>query len=177
MKKSAVRNIRKEHDVGGDGGYVFDSGCNPSGVTKIHILCGHFRSYKKEYKWAILRVFLEFADSPSSKHPSYHVYEISRGTPSTFVVSPGDKITKIVIWADELSAHALQIHTKNGIISELYGCLDQDSKPHVFHGDSTYRIRDDIELVGVYGKCGELLVRLGFRFAEVVTRQGCIWNE
>jgi len=161
----AVKTI-KEHDVGGDLGYRFDSGCNPTGVTKIHIVCGHFKYDKKEYKWAVLRVFLEFADS--SKNPSYHVYQISRGILSTFQVNPGDKITKIVVWADELSAHALQIHTKYGIISELYGCPNQESKPHEFYGGSAFEGRDDIELVGVHGKCGELLDRLGFTFAAVV---------
>ena len=165
--KIFVKSINKQDAVGGVGGYAFDSGCNPTGVSKVHILCGeHF--WIKKYLWATLRVFLEFRDSPT-KHPTYHGWQKNSGTLHTFEVGPDDKITKVVVWADKICAHALQIHTKNGIISELYGFPNEDSKPHEFYGGHAIKDGDDIQIVGVHGRVGGLLDSLGFTFGTVVT--------
>ena len=40
--KIFVKSINKQDAVGGVGGHVFDSGCNPTGVSMVHILCGDF---------------------------------------------------------------------------------------------------------------------------------------
>eukprot|EP00532_Pseudo-nitzschia_australis_P012552 CAMPEP_0168211052 /NCGR_PEP_ID=MMETSP0140_2-20121125/3503_1 /TAXON_ID=44445 /ORGANISM="Pseudo-nitzschia australis, Strain 10249 10 AB" /LENGTH=67 /DNA_ID=CAMNT_0008137705 /DNA_START=54 /DNA_END=254 /DNA_ORIENTATION=+ len=52
--------LDKQEAVGGNGGVSFDSGCNPSGLCKIHICVGPYQHKDVWYHSTIKRIFLEF---------------------------------------------------------------------------------------------------------------------
>lgn len=160
--------------VGGNGGYIFDSGCNPSGVTKVHIDCSEFRSGGFNYKMAIRRVFLKFEDNLSFKHPSYDAFEALYADASNiisfaFETPSGDKISKISVWNDVRCVQALQFQTQSGRVSQVFGMITNESCRHDFEGGSRFQGGDDdVHLVGVHERCRGLIDKLGFTFGSVV---------
>ena len=78
--------LDKQDFVGGNGGYLFDSGCNVTGLRKVYMeqVCMEHGKYKydncnKIHPYLIKRIFLEFNNSPTdfslnTKHGRYPQY-------------------------------------------------------------------------------------------------------
>mmetsp|Transcript_30448 Transcript_30448/g.37052 ORF Transcript_30448/g.37052 Transcript_30448/m.37052 type:complete len:190 (-) Transcript_30448:186-755(-) len=153
----------KHKAVGGNGGYSFDSGCNPSGVTKVHIECGYMRFHGFTYLSTIKRIFLEFSSScGEQKVPMYHGCGVEKSDNKTFTfyATASDPIAKVNVWSDERVAKAVQFETRNGVISPMYGITEAGETLTVFQGGN------DAHLVGIHGRFGGLIDMLGFTFAS-----------
>ena len=117
--------------VGGKGGIAFDSGCNLSGLRKVHIHCGPFYHEGVDtYDSTIKRIFLEF-DKPfhlkdARGEPSYNGCGIGmnkdRDTQSIFELNPSDSIVRIDVWNDGFVVNAIRFFMKSGAISQLTEC-------------------------------------------------------
>ena len=162
--------IERQEAVGGNGGHLFDSGCNLFGLRTVHIKCGPFESNSKSYTCLIKRIFLEFerpTHSPEGSYqsPSYlglNVYGNSSGY--NFEVDADDSIVRIDVWASDDFVNALQFHLKSGLVSELYGT------PYIFGSELTSfeGKNPNSKLVGVHGRFSGVIDKLGFTFAAIV---------
>lgn len=170
MKSGSKLILDKPQPVGGSGGQRFDSGCNLSGVAKVHIECGYINMsgfYSCVCRSTIKRIYLEFnkpSDPQCRKEPSYHGFEYKRPDDRmrTFVLDPNDEIVKIVVWTEGTLANAVCFHTRMGLISQTYGIPKDGTETVEFHGGKGRR------LVGVYGRFGYVIDSLGFTFASIV---------
>jgi hypothetical protein len=173
--------IDRQNPHGGNRGRLFDSGCNLSGVRKVHIHTGPFQG--REYHYhdsAIKRIFLEFetALQPGrTRTPSYPLWgwraegDETRYPPSlyptterTFVVDPEDPIVRIDVWSNYQIVTAIRFHLESGSISEIYGMVGTQNglnPPVVFEGR-----RPGSRLVGVHGFYSGVIDTLGFTFAS-----------
>ena len=152
--------------VGGNGGNLFDSGCNPSRVKKVRIECGYFLFHKTEYVSTIKRLWFEFDHRQTDLAKGDVFYN---GCPkntdgnkmATFELYPNDEIVKIVVWSDNKLAHAVQFHTEMGIVSPMYGIPLPNSTATEFQGE------DGSRLAGVHGRFGAAMDKLGFSFVTL----------
>jgi Jacalin-like lectin domain len=152
--------------VGGDGGGLFDSGCNPSGVVKVRIECGYIKHNGTKYMNTIKRIWLDFQDPSPESDSIFYGYPVHGtglfDTPNktfTFPLGKDDQIVRVVVWSDGVLANAVQFHTEAGIISAMYGMPGPDATSSEFQGHT---------LVGVYGRFGVVIDKLGFSFATTV---------
>jgi Jacalin-like lectin domain len=163
--------------VGGDGGCLFDSGCNTSGVTKVRIECEPIRHNGKQYLNTIKRIWLEFhcptADCPA-RPVTYPGYPLPRGDyeVSTFIVEPYDQIVKIVVWSDGILVNAIEFHTKQGCVSPRYGMPTIGG-----HTVAEFQGDDSSILVGVHGRVGSAIEKLGFSFATDLDMPGMVLDD
>lgn len=159
--------------VGGDGGIPFDSGCNPFGVKKVTVTTGPFWGNKE----VIQRIHLEFnyptsAGSESETLPSFPSFAVHNEEGDTdnkvgsLVLYPNDCIVQVDVWSTGI-VRAVQFHTKCGIISPLFGSPTGDSVMTEFRAPA----EEDAELVGVHGRYGGVIDKLGFSFAKVNHQQ------
>ena len=163
--------FHKKSAIGGSGGHLFDSGCNLSGLRKVHVYCGPFEFDGTFYPSCILRVFLEFQDSTTT--PEYIGFNHEPAAIQTFGVEEGDKISKIEVWHDKKCVTGLQIHTVSGRVSHLFGT------PLKFHSKSMFQAEKVdggngkimMDLVGIHGSFGGLIDSVGFTFANVMAEQ------
>ena len=71
--------LDRQDSVGGLGGHLFDSGCNLSGLRKVHIELGGYQYENRRYPSLIKRIFLVFNNHPTDsnldtkeeRHPQY----------------------------------------------------------------------------------------------------------
>eukprot|EP00535_Pseudo-nitzschia_heimii_P008404 CAMPEP_0197192366 /NCGR_PEP_ID=MMETSP1423-20130617/24963_1 /TAXON_ID=476441 /ORGANISM="Pseudo-nitzschia heimii, Strain UNC1101" /LENGTH=193 /DNA_ID=CAMNT_0042645233 /DNA_START=104 /DNA_END=685 /DNA_ORIENTATION=+ len=158
--------IDKQKAVGGSGGYLFDSGCNLSGVRKIRIQCGRYSKHNDVYRNTIKRVFLEFKKpSPANnlRFPSYDgPFKPDKFRERILETEPDDPIIRVDIWTDGKVVNAIQFHMRSGFISEVYGLPQSDSESYSFAAT-----QPDSYLVGIHGSFGEVIDKLGFTFAKI----------
>ncbi len=157
--------IGKQAGVGGDIGQLVDSGFNQCDFRNIHIECGP----QGPYQYTIKRIFLEFRPLvyPQSRYftPSYQGTDVDSGSNEirTFAIYRGDPVVRIDFWATDYHVNAVQFHNSSGLVSEVYGCPHHTNcKFTSFKGKHPHS-----NLVGVYGRFGEAIHKLGFTFAAV----------
>ena len=161
--------IDKQEAVGGNGGYFFDSGCNLFGLRKVHVNCGPFDWNNKHYASTIKRIFLEFERPTHSQQgkylsPSYVQYAVyGDSATTTFEIDADDSIVRIDVWASDDLVNAVQFYLKSGLVSELYGA------PYIYGSKLTSFVgkNPDSKLVGVHGRFGGVIDKLGFNFASL----------
>jgi hypothetical protein len=164
---------------GGDGGGMFDSGCNLSGVKKVRIECGYMKHNGTKYMNTIKRIWLDFHTPSLGEDVIFHGYAAdgtsgwdkfigAYNTTFTFELGGEDQIVKIVVWSDGILANAVQFHTEMGIISPMYGMPATPANSFTFQG----RCDSDSRLVGVHGRFGGAIDKLGFSFATFITVGG-----
>ncbi|CAB9498780.1 Jacalin-related lectin [Seminavis robusta] len=166
-------SLAKIPGVGGNGGRPFDSGCNPTGVWQVHVECGPIFSYVlqngKYYTSTVKRIFLRFHKTCSNRGDAiyYHWYPagLNVGTKKYFFnVNDGDSIVKTVVWSDGFLVNAIQFYTEKGIVSPMYGLPRPESLESEFKGPQ------GSQLVGIHGRYGAAIDKLGFSFAKVNER-------
>lgn len=175
--------LDKQDSVGGFGGCEFDSGCNLSGVKKVYIYVGSAVLLERQsmYTSTIRRIYFEFEtpfDASSNNFmgrlsPTYEatstLWSIIGSSPCVLDVDASDPIVKIDVWTDEVLANAVRFHFRSGAISETYGTKPaRRPDPISFEG----RSRGHSRLVGLHGRYGGAIDRLGFRFAVLPRRTG-----
>ena len=131
----------KQEAVGHGGGSLFDSGCNLSGVSKVHISY-HGRDRNSNFIGtcvfsAIERIFLEFKKPLQQSEPKVPFYSWKAPKPKVekrkflteqiFEVDDNDPIVRIDVWTDYF-VNAIQFHLESGLISQLYGVPDSRSE-------------------------------------------------
>mmetsp|Transcript_3484 Transcript_3484/g.7956 ORF Transcript_3484/g.7956 Transcript_3484/m.7956 type:complete len:316 (+) Transcript_3484:145-1092(+) len=165
----------KQDSVGGFGGYEFDSGCNLSGVKKVYVYIGSTILFGRLslYPSTIRRIYFEFETpiNALSKNftgrlsPTYGakstLWSIIGSSPCVLEVDANDPIVKIDVWTDTVLANAVRFHFRSGAISETYGTKPaRRPDPVSFEG----RSRGNSRLVGLHGRYGSAIDRLGFSF-------------
>ncbi|VEU42216.1 unnamed protein product [Pseudo-nitzschia multistriata] len=166
-----LMSLNKQEAVGGKGGYAFDSGCNISGLRKVHIHAGPYAHGTVKYHALINRVFFEF-DTPfhqnSEQEPCIHVFGgvemyAKNTTYSVFLVPENDPIARIDVWSDNLVT-GLQFTMASGAVSQVYGSISPTKS-----SKSSFEPKDDSlwQLVGIHGSCGTVVDSLGFTFGRV----------
>lgn len=172
--------IDKQEAVGcSDVGTVFDSGCNLSGIRKVHMLYGNYcrrvgRGSQDVY--VIRKIFLEFEKPMNSigLSPTYNGEPFAAQYFRTFDVFEDDAIVKVDVWTTEKYVTGIRFHLKSGSVSELFGePLDPSQPPSSFEGK-----HPGSKLVGIHGLyskgisngyCGYRdTYKVGFTFATVV---------
>ena len=163
-------SLYKPPSVGGSGGHKFDSGCNPSGVVRVHVEVSPFHWERfGPYDSTIARVFMDFQNPTTSSSHKNQFYWGADGTTQgsrntfTFKVPQEDSIYKVVVWSDGMVANAVQFYTRFGYISPLYGMEVDNSKSTTFQAPEG----TDSQLVGVYGRFGGIIDSLDFAFASL----------
>lgn len=163
--KQETTILDKKSPAGGRGGSMFDSGCNLSGVTRVAIVCGTAFHWLKDYRFAIKRIYLMFNDKDQrtlGKNVVFGGFALGAGGNNHtffFDLAPHDTISKVVVWADNYLANAVQFHLISGHTSPMFGIPVSDAKPTTFCGGA------GSQLVGIYGRYGGAINSLGFSFA------------
>ena len=172
-EKNPTVTLDKQKAVGGDSYNMFDSGCNLSGLRKVHMYWDYNTksTCHSGSRSTIKRIFLEF-DKPSRsndrREPSYNngiaMSKISDDTLSIVEVNTNDPIVRIDVWTNGSIVNGIQFFMRSGAISQLYGMTVNPNNPATtFEGKGPCS-----ELVGVHGCCGEAvggINKLGFTFA------------
>ena len=147
-------------------GYMFDSGCNLSGVRKIHVCLGTSTNHINQIKYyqTIERIFLEFETTMhSDKHltPFYDVGGAFSGSGIRRIlkVDKNDSIARIDVYRHGYTPCGIQFHLNSGAVSELYGSTG-NSGATSFEGN-----HPGSKLVGVHGLYSKSIVKVGFTFA------------
>jgi hypothetical protein len=159
--------LDKQEAVGGTGGrYLFDSGCNVTGLRKVHIEQG-----KDGCCWYVIkRIFLEFnnhtdsnQDTKQERHPQYfHYYNVSTKL-STFELNPNDHIIKVNVWSDDDFVTGISFFLMSGTVSQLYGAPSKSDTVSTFEG------KNGATMVGIHGCFSECAIeRLGITFAKTM---------
>merc|ERR1712183_1011047 len=160
-------SVDKQEAVGGKGGGEFDSGCNLSGICKVHIHHGNFFFGNKfaYYNCVIKRIFLEFNKPTQSNkkqkgEPWYGQHGTNgHTTENTILLNSNDRIVKIDVWTDGFIVNAIRFVMKSGTISQIYGRPAGSYKS--FEGKN-----EKSQLVGIHGRYGGIIDSLGFTFAS-----------
>ena len=129
-EKNPTVTLDKQKAVGRDhvGAMFFYSGCNLSGLRKVHIYCGYY--HDRVYRSAIKRIFLEF-DKPShsndNREPSYTGIGMSKtaGHTDTLIIfepNTNDPIVRIDVWTMGVIVNGIQFFMRSGAISQLTEC-------------------------------------------------------
>jgi hypothetical protein len=177
MKSTGIKMISvldKQDSVGGTGGHVFDSGCNPSGLRKVRIELNayHYKINNKTFPSLIRRIFLEFNNHPTDsnldtkqeRHPQYVGFT---GKPNdklcTFdLVDPNDPLVKVNVWSDDICVTGVNFILKSGTISQLNGFPSESDTLTTFEG------QNGSAMVGIHGRYGTVIDRLGITFAKTI---------
>ena len=161
--------LDKQTAVGAPGVNLFDSGCNLSGLRKVHIYCGRFHNNRIDFRSTIKRLFLEF-DKPSNsstiREPSYNgigMFIQSGDVENILELNPNDSIVRIDVWTNNILVNGIQFFMKSGAVSELYG-VPNIKPPITFQGK-----QPGSKLVGIHGCFGGVVYKLGFTFATTST--------
>jgi hypothetical protein len=171
--------LSKDPAVGGNVGGMFDSGFNPSGVEKVRIECGSIKHNGRKYMNTIERIWIDFR-CPTTDSPAnviFHGYPVHKQGNKifTFKLRPDDKLVKAVVWSDGVLANAVQFHTESGIVSPMIGMPARGAQVTKFQGGC------GSELVGVHGRFGGVIDKLGFSFATVseipIVVVGSLWTS
>jgi len=163
--------VEKLDAVGGNTGYLFDSGCNMLGVRAVHIQFGLYPMKTNHYRQcsAIKRIFFEFANTTGmqqyrTKVPSYTGLGVcGQSVTATLDIDPDDCIVKVDVWATPKDVvNAVQFRMKSGSVSELYGWGPdvEGCQRTTFKGT-----HPGSNLVGVHGRFQGVIFKLGFTFA------------
>jgi hypothetical protein len=152
--------LDKQEAVGGTGGSIFDSGCNVTGLRKVHMEC---------CLYVIKRIFLEFnnhtdsnQDTKQERHPQYFDYYNVDNKLSTFELNPNDHIIKVNVWSDDDFVTGISFFLMSGTVSQLYGL------PSEFDTLTTFEGKNGATMVGIHGCFGEVIDRLGITFAKTM---------
>lgn len=166
MVTNPVVQLDKQLAVGGNGGWSFDSGCNFSRLSKIHIYFGPYHHKSVDYPSTIHRIFLEFDNSNGKPEPSIPSLDKTRGTHGVFLLPENDSIASAKVWADCNLVNAVQFIMESGAISQLYGSPCNTRITPV----TTFQARDPyLKLVGIHGSYGAVIDKLGFTYAKVAS--------
>ncbi|CAB9519546.1 expressed unknown protein [Seminavis robusta] len=161
MKKWTLTKLEA---VGGKGGHLFDSGCNPSGVKKVRIEYGKFDWNGNKYLCLVKRVFLDFTDGNAVSYIGCGVCTTGKVT-STFELCPNDEISKVVVWSDDKYVTAIQFYTMAGIVSPMYGIPKDKNSKDKNSVETTFEGGPGSRLVGIHGRFAGVIDKLGFTFA------------
>jgi hypothetical protein len=169
--RKKIISYTKSPTVGGPGGYLFDSGCNPEGVKKIFIVCGEYSSPTTgiNCRSSIKRIYFDEAPE-KGKDVIYHAVGVDVPTRNgavqnkdfTVDIGPDESIVKIKVWTNDEIVNAVQFHMNNGRISPMYGtgwnCNGKEPST-LLEGT------DDSIVVGFHGRYAGVIESLGFSFA------------
>eukprot|EP00532_Pseudo-nitzschia_australis_P003044 CAMPEP_0168182126 /NCGR_PEP_ID=MMETSP0139_2-20121125/11678_1 /TAXON_ID=44445 /ORGANISM="Pseudo-nitzschia australis, Strain 10249 10 AB" /LENGTH=216 /DNA_ID=CAMNT_0008102937 /DNA_START=168 /DNA_END=818 /DNA_ORIENTATION=- len=167
-KKDAPKRVvlDKQEAVGRNWGESFDSGCNISGLRKIHICLGPYQKNESSY-FIIKRISLEF-DNPSHSdeklEPFYCFADMNvnkKDTMRVFEFGNDDSVVRVDVWTDDRCVSAVQFCMESGAVSQLYGS-HSNTPPNAF-----LRGGPCSKLVGIHGLYHGVIHKLGFTFAEV----------
>mmetsp|Transcript_26021 Transcript_26021/g.54761 ORF Transcript_26021/g.54761 Transcript_26021/m.54761 type:complete len:220 (-) Transcript_26021:196-855(-) len=169
-KKDAPKRVvlDKQEAVGRNLGLPFDSGCNISGLRKIHICLGPYDEHARPYP-IIKRIFLEF-DNPSHSdeklEPFYGFVDMvvtTKDIMRVFEFGNDDSVVRVDVWTNDEYVSAVQFCMESGAVSQLYGAHN-NTLPNAF-----LRGGPSSKLVGIHGLYDGAIDKLGFTFAEVTS--------
>eukprot|EP00532_Pseudo-nitzschia_australis_P018037 CAMPEP_0168310682 /NCGR_PEP_ID=MMETSP0142_2-20121227/66958_1 /TAXON_ID=44445 /ORGANISM="Pseudo-nitzschia australis, Strain 10249 10 AB" /LENGTH=248 /DNA_ID=CAMNT_0008263521 /DNA_START=1079 /DNA_END=1825 /DNA_ORIENTATION=+ len=129
-KKDAPKRVvlDKQEAVGRNWGESFDSGCNISGLRKIHICLGPYQKNESSY-FIIKRISLEF-DNPSHSdeklEPFYCFADMNvnkKDTMRVFEFGNDDSVVRVDVWTDDRCVSAVQSHSDEKL-EPFYGFVD-----------------------------------------------------
>jgi hypothetical protein len=159
--------LDKQEAVGGTGGSIFDSGCNVTGLRKVHMEQGKYDFGC--YRYVIKRIYLEFnnhtdsnQDTKQERHPQYFDYYHVDNKLSTFELNPNDHIIKVNVWSDDDFVTGISFFLMSGTVSQLYGL------PSEFDTLTTFEGKNGATMVGIHGYCSDFIDRLGITFAKTM---------
>lgn len=147
-----------------EGGQVFDSGCNVSGVRKVCVRHGRVPITWFKYQHVIKDIVLEFNENfDDADDDNSNSATMNTDSESVLKIDRDDCINRIDVWTDNKFVTAVRFHLASGCKSKIYGVLPDPSPPPIsFRGN-----RSVSRLVGVHGTRGKgFLQRLGFTFAH-----------
>jgi hypothetical protein len=164
--------LDKQEAVGGTGGYLFDSGCNVSGLRRVHIEHGLYEFERETHPSFIKRIFLEFNNyqhyptdsnlgTKQERHPQYFDATASNEF-SAFDLDPNDSVTKVNVWSNNFAVTGVSFILKSGTTSQIYGLPIKSDTLTTFEG------KNDSTMVGIHGCFGAVIDRLGITFAKTI---------
>jgi hypothetical protein len=144
--------------TGGDGGCSFDTGRNIAGVRKVKVwtFCEYIRA-----------IALEFNDGTDTLQTVQAANDC--GGPREVVVPPGEKIIKVLVWANKARVEAIQFLMNGGTVSPRFG-QGSANTPVEYSGKTGEEC-----LVGMYGASGTEITR-GGRY-KFFYRIGCSFHN
>lgn len=145
-------------------GFLFDSGCNLSGVRKIHIYVDLI-TRKDGFSYPVIkRIGLEFEtpfQTGECLFPSYNTGgKSTSGSLRTIDIDKNDFIVRIDVWTPKI--HPITGHKIPFVTGIRFGSGSSRVPDASFEGNDS-----GSKLVGVHGFYAKAIVKLGFTFATV----------
>ena len=166
-----VNNVKKTGTECCDDGRAFDLGINPSSIAHVDMWFGRAGTNqhdKEEVHDALIRIHLTFGDDFTTPGQICRKDPAKRGLGVRFLIGCGDEIRKVTIWSGDYFVYGIQFHTANGIVSPIYGEMQNVSKT------TEICLAQDETILGAYGRWTQYPVALsavGFTTGKVHSAQ------
>lgn len=172
-----ITNVVRMPGYGGNGGSLFDSGVNPSGVAKVQLELGYFSWFsalyphgcKSPHVCVVKRFHVSFRDGMDTSHAIYHgqpVDQEGENARCVFSIPRGDSISSISIWSDQYCVNAIHITLASGVMSPMFGTPSHSASMAVINTQNQ-------TVLGIHGRYGGVMDKLGFTIGNILGK-GCV---